>query len=84
MFVDRAHEAQEYIENPQHFLLEIRKNTTSSGALSSLREIKNLLDLKQNANFEACVQVAKDMYLFNYDHNIRDLLALFPKDHLDT
>jgi len=58
MFVDRAQDAISYIENPKQFLFELRKNTTSSGALSSLREIQKLLDLKQNADYKKCVEIS--------------------------
>jgi len=62
----------------------LRKNTTSSGALSSLEEIQTLLDLKQGADFMKCIEVSKDMLNYYSDHNIRDLLACFPSDHKDS
>jgi ubiquitin-activating enzyme E1 len=31
-----------------------------------------------------CISIAKDLYCYYFDHNIRDLLSIFPKDHLDS
>jgi ubiquitin-activating enzyme E1 len=42
------------------------------------------LKLKQSADFSKCVQVARDNFDEHFDHKIRDLLAIFPKDHLDS
>jgi ubiquitin-activating enzyme E1 len=49
-----------------------------------LREIQKLLDLKQNADYKKCVEISKDLFNYYYDHNIRDLLSIFPKDHKDS
>jgi ubiquitin-activating enzyme E1 len=84
MFTDRAQDALNFIENPTAFLAGLRQNTTSSGAKTQLEEIGKILKLKQSANFSECVQVARDNFDEHFDHKIRDLLAIFPKDHLDS
>ena len=43
-----------------------------------------LLDLKKSANFQGCIQVARQVFEDHYDHSIRNLLGVFPEDHLDT
>lgn len=84
MFTDRAQDALNFTENPTTFLAGLRQNTTSSGAKTQLEEIGKILKLKQSADFSQCVQVARDNFDEHFDHKIRDLLAIFPKDHLDS
>ena len=84
MFTDRAQDALNFIENPNAFLNGLKQNTTSSGARSSLEEISKILKLKANADFAQCLQVARDLFDEHFDHKIRDLLAIFPKDHKDS
>ena len=40
--------------------------------------------LKTDASFETCVGAARAIFDEDYDHNIKDLLHLFPKDHADA
>lgn len=51
--------------------------------VTSLTRIRDYINMKKTANFENCVQLAKDQYNSYYDHTIRDLLSIFPKDHKD-
>lgn len=39
--------------------------------------------MKQANSFEACVKLAKNQFNSYYDHSIKDLLSIFPKDHKD-
>ena len=49
-----------------------------------MQEIQKLLDLKQNADYKKCVEISQDLFNYNFDHNIRDLLSIFPIDHKDS
>jgi ubiquitin-activating enzyme E1 len=40
--------------------------------------------MKATVDFSACVQLARDKFDALFDHSIRDLMSMFPKDHLDT
>jgi len=40
--------------------------------------------MKKSSDFTMCVKIARDTFDTNFDHSIRDLLAIFPKDHLDS
>ncbi len=46
-------------------------------------EIEKRVAIKVSANFDACVQFARDIFDTNFIHNIRDLVAMFAPDHLD-
>jgi len=61
LFVTRAQDAVNFIENPDAFLANLKQNTTSSGALDSLSEVANIIKLKQNADFSSCVAVAPSL-----------------------
>lgn len=39
--------------------------------------------MKKSADFAACVTQAREKFNEYYDHSIRDLLSIFPKDHKD-
>jgi len=84
MFTGRTQDALNFIENPTAFLTALKKNTTSAGAKTQLEEISKIFSMKQSADFAQCVQVARDSFDEHFDHKIRDLLAIFPKDHVDS
>ena len=65
-------------------MLNLRQNTTSSGAKTQLEEIKKIIDLAVAGSFSKCIEVARDLFDFHYDHNIRDLKSIFPDDHKDS
>lgn len=69
-----------FIDNPDAFLKNLRQNTTSSGALDKLKEVTNIVNLKVNANYTSCMQVAREYFDTNFDHQIKDLLGMFPPD----
>ena len=39
--------------------------------------------MKQENSFGSCVKLARETFDAYYDHSIRDLLSIFPKDHVD-
>jgi len=39
--------------------------------------------MKQENSFASCVKLARETFNAYYDHSIRDLLSIFPKDHVD-
>jgi ubiquitin-activating enzyme E1 len=42
-----------------------------------------LLEIAKGGEFKNCVAVAKGIFETKFDHDIRDLISLFPEDHLD-
>lgn len=84
LFVNRTQDTLNFIANPDQFLAELRKSTTSSGALSQLLEVANVVELKSTANYQQCVQVARDLFDSFFNHNIRDLIGMFAPDSLDS
>lgn len=45
-----------------------------------MKEVTNIVNLKVNANYDSCMQVARDYFDSYFDHQIRDLLGMFPPD----
>jgi hypothetical protein len=41
--------------------------------ISALTTVKRLVDLKKAANFQQCMQIARDKFDRDHDHAIRDL-----------
>jgi ubiquitin-activating enzyme E1 len=39
--------------------------------------------MKKENSYDSCVKLAKETFNQYYDHSIRDLLSIFPKDHKD-
>jgi len=83
LFVDRANNAIGYLDNPQSFLDDLKKNTTSTGAKDTLVGVKDLLDMKKKADFAQCMQVARTVFEGFYEHDIKNLLGIFPEDHIN-
>lgn len=84
MFVTRAQDALNFIENPESFLKDLRTNTTSTGCIDQLSQVGEILKLKQGATFEQCAQVARELFDTYFNHTIRDLLSMFGPDALDS
>ena len=83
LFVDRPNDAAGYIDKPQAFLGQLKQNTTISGMREAMEEIKKLVDLKKSADFSKCVEVAREYFESLFNHQILNLLHIFPKDHKD-
>jgi len=83
-FVDRPNDAAGYIDKPQAFVGQLKQNTTISGVKDTMEEIKKLVDLKKSADFTRCVAVAREYFESLFNHQILNLLHIFPKDHLDS
>ena len=83
LFVDTPGDLISFLDNPKLFLAQLKANSTSSGMLTSLERIANLLEMKKSSSFEACVTLAREQFNAYYDHLIRDLLSIFPADHKD-
>lgn len=83
LFTDRAQDTISYLQDPKKFMTQVRQNTTTSGALSQLQEIRKVVALAAEGSFAKCVEVARDLFDYHYDHNIRDLKSIFPDDHKD-
>ena len=49
-----------------------------------LQNIKDLVEIAKVGEFKNCVKVAKDIFTSKFDHDIRDLISLFPQDHKDS
>jgi len=61
-FVDRPNDAAGYIEKPLLFVAQLKQNTTISGVRDSMEEIKKIVDLKKSADFQKCVEVAREYF----------------------
>ena len=83
LFVDRPNDAAGYIEKPQAFLVQLKQNTTISGVREAMEEIKKIVDLKKSADFSKCVDVAREYFESLFNHQIQNLLHIFPHDHKD-
>ena len=51
-FFDTPNDAASFIDKPQQFIFELKKNTTTAGVRSAVEEIKKIVDLKKSAKFE--------------------------------
>lgn len=77
-------DACEFLKDPETFVAQLRKNTTSSGVRAQLVDICALVDIKNTGDVRRCIQEARNIFDSNYDHSIRDLKSLFPDDHKDS
>ena len=49
-----------------------------------LQNIKDLIEIAKGKDVANCVKVAKEIFETKFDHDIRDLISLFPADHKDS
>jgi ubiquitin-activating enzyme E1 len=83
LFVDTPGDLISYLDNSKLFVANLKANSTSSGTIGTLERICNFIKMKKENNFNSCVKLALEMFNSYYDHTIRDLLSIFPKDHKD-
>jgi len=83
LFVERPNDAAGFIEKPQSFLFQLKQNTTISGVRETMEEIKKIIDLKKSADFSKCVSIAREYFEQLFNHQIQNLLHIFPVDHKD-
>jgi len=76
-------DAVTFLEDSNKWMTEMKKNRPLE-IPTVLAKIKELVDLKKVADFQHCMQVARDLFETDFDHNIRNLLRLFPADHKDS
>ena len=48
-----------------------------------MEEVKKLVELKKSADFNKCVDVARHYFESLFNHQIQNLLHIFPADHKD-
>ena len=82
-FFDTPNDCASYLQNPQVFLAQLRQNTTISGVRSTIEEIKKITDLKKSADFNKCIEVARGHFESLFNHQIQNLLHIFPNDAKD-
>jgi ubiquitin-activating enzyme E1 len=82
-FFDTPNDAASYLDKPLAFVGQLKQNTTSSGVRSTIEEIKKLIDLKKEANFDKCLEIARKYFDEYFDHSIQNLLSIFPEDAKD-
>jgi len=83
LFVDTPGDLISFIDNQKLFIAQLKSNSTSAGIRATLENIDRFIKMKQQNSFEKCVLLAKEQFNSYYDHTIRDLLSIFPKDHKD-
>lgn len=54
-----------------------------AGVRSAMEDIKRIVDLKKSADFQKCVEVAREHFEKLFNHDIANLLHIFPVNHLD-
>lgn len=80
IFVTRVQDAINFIDNPDGFVHNLKQNSTSAGVVDSLKEVQAIIDLKLKADFQICMQIAREYFDSYFEHGIKDLLSLFPAD----
>ena len=83
LFVDTPSDLVQFLNNDKVFVGQLKSNSTTSGTKNTLEKIVRFIDMKKNADYGACMTLAREKFNEYYDHSIRDLLSIFPKDHKD-
>lgn len=83
LFVDVPGELISYLDNPKVFVGKLKMDNTPNGVIDHLQKIHDYINISSANSFQSCVNWAVDQYNDFFDFTIRDLLSLFPKDHVD-
>ena len=51
LYVDRPNDAAAFIEKPQKFIIDLKKQGTSTLVKDTMEEVKKIIDLKKSADF---------------------------------
>ena len=83
LFHDQANETVSYLTKPNDYVNDLRKATTIDGVKQNLEDIRKLLNLKKNADYTKCIEVARHYFDEYFDHDIQNLTHTFPETHKD-
>jgi len=83
LFVDTPGDLKSFLDNKDAFVKNLKDNQTSAGVRSTLERIESFIAMKKENSYGSCVKLAMETFNAYYDHSIRDLLSIFPKDHVD-
>lgn len=81
--MERATDAASFIEKPLQFVNQLKANTTSTGVKDTMVEVKKMIDLKKSADFTKCIEISREYYESFFNHQILNLMHMFPLDHTD-
>ena len=83
LFVDGPADLVSFLDHPKAFVARCKVDGTTSTLIEKLTKCKELLKIKKDGSFQACVAIAKEQFNTYYDHAIQDLLFTFPLDAKD-
>lgn len=83
LFVDTPGDLKSFLDDKTAFIKNLKDNQTSAGVRSTLERIESFIEMKKANSYKNCLVLAKETFNAYYDHSIRDLLSIFPKDHKD-
>lgn len=82
-FVDGASEAIDYLDKPEDYLVQLKRNETTAGQIGALNKIKAIAEMKKSGSFENCVSLARLDFEKKFNNDIKQLLHMFPSDAKD-
>ena len=74
-------ELKRFLDDKETFYKAIENEEITSIKINKLKEIRNLLELINENNFDKILKQAVEIYYKNYDYNINMLLLEFPADY---
>lgn len=63
-------DSMDLLKDQEAWLKDARASETSSGVVEKLRNIKDFIQLKNNASMQLCVQEARNIFDELYNHDI--------------
>lgn len=69
-FTQRVMDSMDLLKDQEAWLKDARASETSSGVVEKLRNIKDFIQLKNNASMQLCVQEARNIFDELYNHDI--------------
>ena len=80
-FGDSLNQVKQFFEDLEGFKESIKREGTPTFQLTKLSHLKQKIDIIVTNDIKKMCELAVDCYTSNFDHNIQQLLCLYPKDY---
>lgn len=83
MFTETPRNVSDYVKDSDSFIKRILGSTTITGAINTLKNVRDLIQLKKLNSFDACIKFAREQFEEHFNKTIGQLLFTFPPDYKD-
>lgn len=80
-FFEGIQDLNKYLKDSNQFIKDMKKEGNTTIHIIRLTNLKELLYIANSKNFDKCIEMAFKDYTKRFDHNIKQLISLYPEDY---